>query len=138
MPRKQNENLKTPRSTNEAREWGAKGGKASGAARRKKKAMREEFEELLSLTLTNPKLIQNLEGLGIPVKKDTTIQTAILAAMIHQAAKGNVKAYQAIKDTLETAKAEDKEKTIADRLELMRNAFARQAREKAEEDDGDE
>lgn len=107
MPRKQNENLKTPRSTNEAREWGAKGGKASGVARRKKKALREEFEELLSLTLTNPKLIQNLEGLGIPVKKDTTIQTAILAAMIHQAAKGNVKAFQAIKETVTPTKKEE-------------------------------
>lgn len=70
--------------------------------------MREEFEELLSLTLTNPKLIQNLEGLGIPVKKDTTIQTAILAAMIHQAAKGNVKAYQAIKETI-TEKRDDEQ-----------------------------
>lgn len=107
MPRKQNENLKTPRSTNEAREWGAKGGKASGVARRKKKAMREEFEELLSLTLTNPKLIQNLEGLGIPVKKDTTIQTAILAAMIHQAAKGNVKAFKEIKETIAPTKEEE-------------------------------
>lgn len=141
MPRKQNENLVPftgEQSRDEAVKNGKKGGKASGAARRKKKAMREEFEELLSLTLTNPKLIQNLEGLGIPVKKDTTIQTAILAAMIHQAAKGNVKAFKEIKDTVETAKAEEKEKMVTDRLELMRDAFARQAREKAEEDDGDE
>ena len=103
MPRKQDENLVPftgEQSRDEAVKNGKKGGKASGAARRKKKAMREEFEELLSLTLTNPKLIQNLEGLGIPVKKDTTIQTAILAAMIHQAAKGNVKAYREIRETV--------------------------------------
>lgn len=135
MPRKQNENLKTPRSTNEAREWGAKGGKASGVARRKKKAMREEFEELLSLTLTNPKLIQNLEGLGIPVKKDTTIQTAILAAMIHQAAKGNVKAFTAIRDTIETPKTEEKEKVISEHMQMMQKAFDEDI---APEDDGDE
>ena len=111
MPRKQDENLVPftgEQSRDEAVKNGKKGGKASGVARRKKKAMREEFEELLSLTLTNPKLIQNLEGLGIPVKKDTTIQTAILAAMIHQAAKGNVKAYQAIKETI-TEKRDDEQ-----------------------------
>lgn len=138
MPRKQDENLVPftgEQSRDEAVKNGKKGGKASGAARRKKKAMREEFEELLSLTLTNPKLIQNLEGLGIPVKKDTTIQTAILAAMIHQAAKGNVKAFQAIRDTIETPKTEEKEKVISEHMQMMQKAFDEDI---APEDDGDE
>ena len=107
MPRKQNENLKTPRSTNEARELGKKGGKASGESRRKKKALREEMEELLSLTLKNEKLIQNLQSLGIPAEKGATLQTAITAAMIHQAAKGNVKAFNAIRETIAPTKEEE-------------------------------
>ena len=37
----------SPPSTNEARERGAKGGKASGEARRKKKELRETMEALL-------------------------------------------------------------------------------------------
>lgn len=107
MPRKQNENLKTPRSTNEAREWGEKGGKASGESRRKKKALREEMEELLSLTLKNEKLIQNIQSLGIPAEKGATFQTAITAAMIYQAAKGNVKAFNAIRETIAPTKEEE-------------------------------
>ena len=86
---------------------GKKGGKASGEARRKKKALREEMEELLSITLKNEKLIQNLQSLGIPAEKGATLQTAISAAMIHQAARGNVKAFIAIRDTI--AKVEDDE-----------------------------
>jgi hypothetical protein len=106
VPRKQNENLipNTKRTPSELREITQKGGKASGEARRKKKALREEMEELLSITLKNEKLIQNLQSLGIPVGKGATLQTAITAAMIHQAAKGNVKAFIAIRDTIDPIK----------------------------------
>lgn len=99
MPRKQNENLipfTGEQSREEAVKNGKKGGKASGEARRKKKALREEMEDLLSITLKNEKLIQNLQSLGIPAEKGATLQTAISAAMIHQAARGSVKAFQAI------------------------------------------
>lgn len=137
MPRKGNDNLIPPRTKDEARERGKNGGIASGKSRREKKALRETMEEMLKVALKDDNLLQTYGKLGF-AKRGMTMQDAIAAAMIHQAAKGNVKAYQAIKDTLETAKAEDKEKTIADRLELMRDAFARQTREKAEEDDGDE
>lgn len=137
MPRDGTNNLIPPRSKEEAKKRGKKGGIASGKARREKKALRETMEEMLKVALKDDNLLETYGKFGF-AKKGMTMQDAIAAAMIHQAAKGNVKAYQAIKDTLETAKAEDKEKTIADRLELMRNAFARQTREKAEEDDGDE
>lgn len=49
MPRKQDDNLKPARTKSEARERGKNGGKASGVARRKKKALKEEFELLLSM-----------------------------------------------------------------------------------------
>ena len=137
MPRKGNDNLIPPRTKDEARKRGKNGGIASGKARREKKALRETMEEMLKVALKDDNLLQTYGKLGF-AKKGMTMQDAITAAMIHQAAKGNVKAYQAIKDTVETAKAEEKEKTVTDRLELMRDAFARQAREKAEEDDGDE
>ena len=114
MPRKQNENLipfTGEQSREEAVKNGKKGGKASGEARRKKKALREEMEELLSITLKNEKLIQNLQSLGIPAEKGATLQTAISAAMIHQAARGNVKAYNAIKDTLYTKNENESEES---------------------------
>ena len=65
------------------------------------------MEELLSLTLKNEKLIQNLQSLGIPAEKGATLQTAITAAMIHQAAKGNVKAFNAIRETIAPTKEEE-------------------------------
>lgn len=108
MPRKQNENLKPVRSENEAREKGRNGGRASGVARRKKKALREELEILLNMPLKDAGAIQNLKDMGLPVRSGTTIQTAITAAIIQQAFKGNIKAYEVIRDTIQS-KAGDKE-----------------------------
>lgn len=139
MPRKQNENLipfTGEQSREEAVKNGKKGGKASGEARRKKKALREEMEELLSLPLTNPKMLQNLVSMGVPAKKNSTFQTLISASMIYQAAKGNVKAYTAIRDTLEVPKSEEKEKAISEHMRLMRQAFDEESGQT--EDDGDE
>ena len=78
------ENLKVPTSE-EAREYGKKGGKASGEARRKKK----ELKELLELALSQP--CKN--------SKDDN-WTAITAALIQKAVAGDTKAYEVIRDTI--------------------------------------
>ena len=93
------ENLKPVQNESEARALGKKGGVKSGEARRKKKALRESMEALLVATLTDDELIKKFAKFGF--KKGMTMQEAIAAAMINQAAKGNVKAYVAIKDTVE-------------------------------------
>jgi hypothetical protein len=46
------ENLKPPQTTEEAREWGSHGGKASGEARRKKKLMSQIYGEFLAEKFT--------------------------------------------------------------------------------------
>ncbi len=74
-----NKNLKPIRSENEAREKGRKGGKKSGETRRARKTLREELLMLLEAGDT---------------------QNKISIAMINEAAKGNVKAYLAIRDTV--------------------------------------
>ena len=99
MPKDGKDNLIPVRSENEAREKGRKGGVASGKARRKKKALRESMEALLVSTLKDDELIEKFAKFGF--KKGMTMQEAIAAAMISQAAKGSVKAYVAIKDTVE-------------------------------------
>ena len=99
MPKKGIDNLIPVRSEDEAREKGRKGGVASGKARRKKKALRESMEALLVSTLKDDELIEKFAKFGF--KKGMTMQEAIAAAMISQAAKGSVKAYVAIKDTIE-------------------------------------
>lgn len=135
MPRKQDDNLKPARTKSEARERGKNGGKASGVARRKKKALKEEFELLLSMPLKSASLRENLQKIGIDADEDMTIQTAIVAAMVQQASQGNVKAFTAIRDTIEAPNREDKEREISERLELMKRAFTEHD---GEEDAGDE
>lgn len=109
MPRKQDENLipfDSSQNREEAAKNGKKGGIASGKARREKKALRETMQELLTMKLKDKKLLEELAALGFTAK-GITMQDAISAAMIKQAVKGNVKAYNAIKDTL-AEKSEEK------------------------------
>ena len=73
------QNLKPVRSKEEARERGSKGGKKSGEARREKKLLKEELMLLLA-------------------QGDT--QAKISLALIEEAIKGNVKAFEVIRDTI--------------------------------------
>ncbi len=71
------------RSPSEVRENGKKGGQKSGEVRREKRILRELLEEaLLKKTKTGNKYID------------------ITNALIKQAEKGNIKAYETIRDTL--------------------------------------
>lgn len=99
MPKDGKDNLIPVRSENEAREKGRKGGVASGEARRKKRDLRETLETLLKSTLKDEEIVSKFEEFGF--KKGMTMQDAISAAMIEQAAKGNVKAFVAIRDTID-------------------------------------
>lgn len=86
-------NLKPVRSEREARELGRKGGKKSGEARRRKAALRDTMNRLLTMQV-------NVEGLSDVIRadsgEDTTYEDVITMAMIQQAMIGDVKAYQAI------------------------------------------
>lgn len=101
----------SPPSTSEARERGAKGGVKSGEVRRKKKALRETLETMLKATLKDPELIEKFEKFGF--RSGMSMQDAISAAMIAQAAKGNVKAFVAIRDTVEPKDGEAEQKDDA-------------------------
>ncbi len=82
------QNLKPPRSTNEARERGAKGGKASGAARRKKRDAKEAAKLFLNLATTE-KLDKYLDELNVN-DRDKTNLMAIIARHTLQAQAGNI------------------------------------------------
>lgn len=102
------ENLKVPTSE-EARRNGAAGGRASGEARRRRKAMREVLDELLELPLRKGviKEIQSLADLAGPNGKinllngkvNVTVEQAVLLAQILQAINGNTKAATFLRDT---------------------------------------
>lgn len=74
-------------SKSEARKMGRNGGKRSGEVRREKKALRETLQKLIELDY-------NYEGQMLTGAEATGI------ALIQQALKGNVKAYEVIRDTL--------------------------------------
>ena len=84
------ENLRPVSSKDEARERGRKGGLASGEARRKRKTLKEEL--LLML-------------------EDEEVQKSVTIALINQAQKGNVRAYEMIRDTIEEKPVEKVQST---------------------------
>lgn len=108
MGRKQDENLipNAARTPSELREITRKGGIASGKARREKKALRETMQELLTMRLKDKKLLEKLAALGFTAK-GITMQDAITAAMIQQAAQGNVNAFKEIRETIAPTKEEE-------------------------------
>lgn len=88
------------RSPIEVRENGRKGGIASGIARRKKKTFKELTEKLLDFAVKDAKLLKQLQQFGFE-ENDITVKQAMICGMAIQAIKGNPKAYEVIKETLE-------------------------------------
>lgn len=130
-----NENLvpMNKRSLSEAREWGKKGGKASGAARRKKADFRKTLNALLTAKIDSEEWTPFLESLGL----DSTMEAAVNAAMIREALSGNVKAYIAIRDTLgQTTKSEEDLEEQKVRTAAVKARTGQPENEEEEPDDG--
>ena len=79
-------------SPSEAREYGRRGGKASGAARRRKADFRKTLNMLLTAEIDSEEWKPVLETLGV----ECTLESALNMAMIKEGLAGNVKAYEAI------------------------------------------
>ena len=88
------------RTESEQRKIATKGGIASGAARRKKRDMRKVAEMLLNMPVSNKQqtMKATLSALGI-VEDDMDYGMGVLAAMLVQAANGNVNAAKFLRDT---------------------------------------
>lgn len=99
---KKTENLKRL-SSDEARENGRKGGIKSGEVRRERKALKEELLYLLEQGNTQEK---------------------ISLALIKQALKGNVKAFETIRDTIGEKPTDKQEITGKDGAALTVSGFA--------------
>ena len=131
-----NENLIpfNKRSVREAREYGRRGGKASGEARRKKADFRKTLNALLTAEIDSPEWTPLLNALGL----DSTLESAVNAAIIREALAGNVKAYIAIRDTLgQTTKSEEDLEEQKIRMEQLKADTERMRREASPEvDDG--
>lgn len=95
MPQEGYPNLILP-SSDEARVNGAKGGKASAAARRRRKTFAEGLRELLQMEETDPETRALLQELGL----EGTIQDALNMAQVRQAHRGDSEAFRLIRDTV--------------------------------------
>lgn len=115
------QNLKPVKTKSEARERGRNGGKASGAARRRKADFRKTLNLLLTTKIDSPEWTPVLEALGL----DSTLESAVNAAVIKKALEGNVQAYIAIRDTLgQTTKSQEdleEQKIRTDRAKRARD-----------------
>ena len=91
------QNLVTP-TTDEARERGAKGGRASGRARRVKKTLRQHVELFGELGV-NENTRNMMKELGIPEELMTRKMQPVVA-LFNRANKGDVGAFNAIRDIM--------------------------------------
>ena len=107
-------NLIPVRSTEEARERGRNGGRASGEARRRKKSLREAAELYLSLPVSDKRAWNKLARDGV-APEDVDNQMAIIAGLSIKAAKGDAKAAKVLFDLIgDQSKTEDEVKVVID------------------------
>lgn len=122
MPNEENLVSLGDRTTSEQREIQSKGGKASGVARRRKKAMRQAASMLLGMEVPDSgslseTLKNRLAAFGYS-GDDTTFQDVLLASVLLEALKGDVRAAEFMRDTAGESPALDLKKQ---ELQLRKN-----------------
>ena len=88
------------RTTEERRQLAKKAGKASGKARREKKAMKENLQTILAMTLKSGKLadIDSVQNFAALAGKNITVQDAILIKQTQKAMMGDTRAAEFVRD----------------------------------------
>lgn len=88
------------RTIEERRQLAKKAGKASGKARREKKAMRENLQTILAMTLKSGKLadIDSVQNFAALAGKNITVQDAILIKQTQKAMMGDTRAAEFVRD----------------------------------------
>ena len=86
------------RSEKEARELGQKGGIASGAARRRKKNLKQKMQMLLSLPAADNDQTE-LAAMGVD-QEDMDNEMVLVKALFLAAAEGDTRAFDRIQDVL--------------------------------------
>ena len=87
------------RSKEEARQHGRIGGKASGAARRRKRSLKEAAYLFLSLPVTDTKPVNKMAKAGVN-PEETDYQMAVIVGLTMKAIKGDAKAAKTVIDLL--------------------------------------
>ncbi len=92
------QNLRPPTSE-EARERGRKGGKASAKKRKQNKTFAELCNAFADNKITNEKFKEKMRALGIK-DKEMTNKMAMMVSLYAQVLNGNVKAFEVYRDTI--------------------------------------
>lgn len=87
------------RSKDEAREFGQKGGRASGEARRAKKSMREYAEFLMGLEVSDGRKFNAMVRAGVPVEGCDN-KMLVVFALMKMAQSGDVPAVKELRSIL--------------------------------------
>ena len=107
------------RSKEEAREQGRIGGKASGAARRRKRSLKEAADLFLSLPVTDAKTFNAMAKAGVN-PEETDYQGAVIVGLTMKAIKGDAKAAKTVIDLLgESATDNQPQQEIKDHSALI-------------------
>jgi len=91
-----------------------KAGKKSGEVRRQRKAMKEQFEMLLTLPFKQSKQLKFIKDLGIN-ENEIDNQMALVVAMYGKALKGDVQAFNTIREVTQDSQMVNKE----DRVQIV-------------------
>ncbi len=119
MPNEENLIPMDKRSESEAREMGRKGGIASGAARRRKRALKEAADIYLALPVSDKRKWNRLARKGLdPEEIDN--QMAMIVGLTEAATEGDSRAGRLIVDILgEDSKADPVQDQLATARELL-------------------
>lgn len=119
MPNEENLIPMDQRSQSEAREMGRKGGIASGAARRRKRALKEAADIYLALPVSDKRKRNRLARKGLdPEEIDN--QMAMIVGLAEAATEGDSRAGRLIVDILgEDGKADPAEDQLAKAKEML-------------------
>lgn len=98
-------------SREEAKKNGAKGGQKSGEVRRQRKAMKEQFEMLLTLPFKRVEQLEFIKELGLN-EDDIDNQMALVVAMYGKALKGDVQAFNIIREVTQDSQVVNKENRV--------------------------
>lgn len=119
------------RSVDEAREFGRRGGKASGEARRKKADFRRTLNLLLTTEIDSEEWTPLLNALGL----ESTLETALNMAMIKEGLAGNVKAYEAVaKYSGQSAQTDTDQEEQKLRMDAARARYGQPDEEETQDD----
>ena len=95
----------------EAKKNGQKGGIKSGEVRRQRKAMKEQMELLLSLPFKQKEHLDFIKDLGIE-EEEIDNQMALIVAMYAKAIKGDVQAFNTIREVTQDDKTVNQEERV--------------------------